>query len=130
MLVFGVALAAIASVLLAEVKIRAADETARSNPLTGDTEAIEKGKTIFRGTVCATCHGTNATGGGRGAPNAANLQKFKRGYAAFVRTLKNGYKTMPPWGGGKILTDDEINQIGAWLETLAQPEANWKEGET
>lgn len=105
-----------------------AQEQKSDNPLSGDAEAIEKGLHLFRGgTVCAQCHGMNANGGGRGAPNAANLQKFKRGFSAFMKTVKEGYKTMPAWGGGRALSDEEILQIGAWLETLAKPEANWKD---
>jgi mono/diheme cytochrome c family protein len=99
------------------------------NPLSGDPAAIAAGMQLFRSGFCGHCHGMNARGGGRGAPNAANLQKFKRGYSAFVKTVKNGYKSMPAWGGGPVLSDDQINRIGAWLETLAQPEANWKDPE-
>lgn len=97
------------------------------NPFSGDQAAIAEGMTAFRGGFCANCHGMNANGGGRGAPNAANLQKYKRGYAAYVKTVKEGYKTMPAWGGGSMLDDATIDKIGAWLETLAKPEANWKE---
>jgi mono/diheme cytochrome c family protein len=96
-----------------------------NNPLSGNPEAIAAGQKAFRSGFCSQCHGMNATGAGRGAPNAANLQKFKRGYFAFVKTVKEGYKTMPPWGGGPVLDDETINQIGAWLESLAQPEAVW-----
>lgn len=104
-------------------------EKKSDNPLSGNPDAVAEGKTAFRGGFCANCHGMNANGGGRGAPNAANLQKFKRGYSAFVKTVQTGYKTMPPWGGGPVLPDETINKIGAWLETLAQPEANWKDPE-
>ena len=97
------------------------------NPLSGDPKAIAEGQAAFRGGFCTNCHGMNANGRGRGAANAANLQKFKRGYSAFVQTVKEGYKTMPAWGGGPVLDDETINKIGAWLETLAQPEAIWRD---
>jgi mono/diheme cytochrome c family protein len=106
-----------------------ADEKKSNNPLSGDPKAIEAGQTAFRGGFCANCHGMNGNGAGRGAPNAANLQKFKRGYSAFVKTVKEGYKTMPPWGGGPILDEETINKIGAWLETKAQADANWADGQ-
>ena len=102
-------------------------EKKSENPLSGEPDAIEAGKKAFRGGFCANCHGMNANGHGRGAPNAANLQKFKRGYSAFVKTVKEGYKTMPAWGGGPKLDDETINQIGAWLETLAKSGANWRD---
>ncbi|MCH8884257.1 MAG: cytochrome c [SAR324 cluster bacterium] len=100
------------------------------NPLSGDEDAIAKGKTLFRA-GCSNCHGMRANGRGRGARSGpvANLQKFKRGYTAFVQTVKNGYKKMPPWGGLRHLSDEEINQVGAWLETLAKPGAKWDDPE-
>jgi mono/diheme cytochrome c family protein len=103
------------------------DEKKSPNPLSGNAEAIAEGMHLFRTGFCGNCHGMNANGGGRGAPNAANLQKYKRGYTEFVKTVKEGYKTMPAWGGGPELPDEAINKIGAWLETLAKPEANWKD---
>ena len=109
-------------------RVAFADEKKSSNPLSGNPSAIAEGQAAFRGGFCANCHGMNATGAGRGAPNAANLQKFKRGYSAFVKTVKEGYKTMPPWGGGPILEEETINKIGAWLETKALDEAVWLDG--
>jgi len=98
------------------------------NPLSGDPEAIEGGMTIYRAR-CALCHGLSATGGGRGAPNAADLTVFARGYSAFLETVKEGYKTMPAWGGMGALTDTELNQVGAYLESLAKPAADWSDAE-
>ena len=34
-------------------------------------------------------------------------------------------KMMPPWDG--VLDGEQISQIGAYLETLAVPGANWKD---
>jgi hypothetical protein len=34
---------------------------------------------------------------------------------------------MPAWGGMGALTDEELNQVGAYLETLAMRGANWKD---
>ena len=92
-----------------------------SNPLSGKPESIELGKQLF-GTWCAQCHATDATGGKYGA----NLTIFFRGYKEFLVTVKNGrvQKQMPPWKD--VLDDDAVNKIGAYLETLAQPGANWK----
>jgi len=95
-----------------------------SNPLSGDKAAEEEGKVIYR-VHCAYCHGMSANGRGRGLPNAADLRKFKRGYMRFVKAVKEGYKTMPEWGGMGEISDHEIAQIGAYLETLAKRNANW-----
>ena len=97
------------------------------NPLSGDADAIAKGKTLFRA-GCANCHGMRANGRGRGAQGkVADLTKFKRGYTAYVATVKNGYKKMPAWGGLRHLSDEEIDQVGAWLETLAKRGAKWED---
>ena len=104
-----------------------AEEGQRSpNPLSGNPEAEAAGKTIYRAN-CAYCHGMSADGRGRGLPNSADLRKFKRGYTRFVTTVKEGYKTMPPWGAMGELTDTEIDQVGAYLETVAGRRANWND---
>ena len=102
----------------------AAAKAASSNPLSGDELAIQEGKTLYRA-VCVVCHGMRANGRGRGIAGASNLQKFKRGYTLYVDIVKNGKKKMPPYGGGRVLSDAEIDQIGAYLETLAVRGAVW-----
>lgn len=98
------------------------------NPLSGDKDAEAAGQTTYRAN-CAYCHGMKADGRGRGLPNSADLRKFKRGYTAFVKTVKEGYKTMPEWGGMGEISDEQIDQIGAYLETLAKRNANWADPE-
>lgn len=98
--------------------------TRSSNPMSGDRDAEKAGKTVYR-SKCAYCHGVKANGRGRGLPNAADLRKYKKGYTHFVKTIKEGYKTMPPWGAAGEINDEEIAQVGAYLETLAGRNANW-----
>tara|TARA_Y100000588_G_C14009738_1_gene819414 strand:- start:228 stop:617 length:390 start_codon:yes stop_codon:yes gene_type:complete len=105
-----------------------AEDGGSSNPLSGDEEAISLGKTIYRG-KCAYCHGLRANGKGRGLPKSADLRKYKRGYTAYVATVVNGYKRMPAWGGMGELEYEQINQVGAYLESLAIEGANWKDEE-
>jgi mono/diheme cytochrome c family protein len=56
---------------------------------------------------------------------------FNKGFRQFVSTVKNGRdvpgrtQKMPPWGA--VLSDQQIYQIGAYLETLAERGANWRE---
>lgn len=101
---------------------------ASSNPLSGNKEAEGAGQTTYRAN-CALCHGMRADGRGRGLPNSADLRKFKRGYTKFVQAVKEGYKRMPAWGGMGALTDQQIAEIGAYLETLARRNANWVDPE-
>ena len=61
----------------------------------------------------------------------ADLRKLKIGFKRFYETVKNGrpvpgrQQFMPSF---KYLDDKTIFEIGAYLETLALEEANWKEG--
>ena len=105
-----------------------AAKVASSNPLSGDEHAIQEGKSLYRA-VCVVCHGMRANGRGRGIAGASNLQKFKRGYSLYVQIIKKGKKKMPPYGGGRVLSDAEIDQIGAYLETLAVRGAVWLDPE-
>jgi mono/diheme cytochrome c family protein len=107
-----------------------ADEVPAANPLSGNEAAIREGRSWFRNT-CTPCHGGRADGQGeRGT--GADLRVFNKGFRKFVETVKNGRdvpgrtQKMPAWGG--VLTDEQIYQIGAYLETLAMQGANWKEG--
>ena len=114
--------------LMAGTNAWAAAKAASSNPLSGDEHAIQEGKTLYRA-ICVICHGMRANGRGRGIAGASNLQKFKRGYSLYVQITKKGKKKMPPYGGGRVLSDAEIDQIGAYLETLAVRGAVWLDPE-
>lgn len=113
--------------LLTSPGVAGNEEKKSPNPLAGNAKAIEEGQQLFRTNVCGHCHGMNARGGGRGHPLAANLQKYKRGYTAYLKTVREGYKQMPPWGGGPPLDEETLNRIGAWLESIALPEAVWQD---
>ena len=130
MLLVGSCLVTGGTAALGAGKVAAADDAterrpgqtvASSNPLSGNPEAIDQGKHLFL-TWCVQCHGANATGGKYGA----NLTIFSLGFKAFRATVQNGraQKQMPPWKD--LLDEDAITRIGAYLETLAQPEANWQ----
>ena len=96
-----------------------------SNPLSGNPEAIDTGKQLYY-TWCVQCHGHKANGESRFGKYAGDLTHFWRGYKEFVLIVKNGRtdKMMPPWK--EVLDEDNINKVGAFLETLAEDGANWK----
>ncbi len=101
-----------------------------SNPLSGDEAAIRDGKSLFRG-ICAVCHGRNADGKGERG-QGADLRKFKRGFTRYLEITQNGKDTgrtqkMPAWG--KVLPEEDLIKIGAFLETLAIEGANWVDPE-
>ncbi len=109
---------------------RAGDDDPVVNPLSGNEKAIREGRSWFRG-VCAVCHGGRADGQGERG-NGADLRKFNKGFREFVLTVKEGRQVqgrtqnMPAWGA--VLKQEQIYQIGAYLETLAIQGADWKEG--
>lgn len=96
----------------------------KKNPLAGDQAAIEEGARLYF-KWCVACHGKHADGVSRFGDYAADLRKFWRGYPEFVRIVLVGItdRQMPPWGG--VLDEDEIAQIGAYLETLQLEGAQW-----
>ena len=105
----------------------AESEMPATNPFSGDEKAIEEGRSWFMA-VCAPCHGPRANGAAERGPSGADLRTFKRGFEQYVHIVKNGRETgrigkMPPWG--KVLSDELIFQIGAFLETLALEGAYW-----
>jgi len=124
-----IACAALAGTCLAAALAARADEIPAVNPYSGNAKEIKEGRSWFMN-VCSVCHGGKADGAGdRGT--AADLRVFNKGFRVFVYTVKNGKDTgrtmkMPAWGA--VLDDKTIYQIGAYVETLALPSANWKEG--
>jgi mono/diheme cytochrome c family protein len=96
------------------------------NPLSGDPDAIVAGRRLFN-TWCTQCHGGKANGEARFGKYAADLTKFSLGYTEFATIVVAGRpdRMMPPWDG--VLDGEQISQIGAYLETLAVPGANWKD---
>ena len=101
-----------------------------SNPLSGNCEAIEAGRKLYP-MFCSACHGGNADGWGGpslGERYAADLTKHWSGYQGYMKAVLDGKKgrigLMPPWRG--VLTEEQINQLGAFLETLAVEGAYWR----
>ncbi len=115
-------------IALAPVSFAEDEPIPEANPYTGDMKAIRSGRSWYRN-VCANCHGGRADGQGeRGT--GADLRKFDKGFQQFVQIVLNGRKVegrlqfMPAWRG--VLSQKDIYQIGAYVETLAIEGANWK----
>jgi mono/diheme cytochrome c family protein len=128
--VFLAGVATVAGIFVGTTPALADEAVLETNPLSGDEKAIREGRSWFRG-VCALCHGGRADGQGeRGT--GADLRKFSKGFKAYVEVVKKGrevpgrIQNMPAWGA--VLKEEQIYQIGAYLETLAIDGANWKEG--
>ena len=79
----------------------------RTNPVSGNPEAIEAGRKLYS-MWCVQCHGHHADGVSRFGKYAADLRAFWRGYSEFVSIVKNGRteRQMPPWK--EVLDDAKI----------------------
>ena len=113
---------------LSSVSIAADEEIPEVNPYSGDKKAIRSGRSWYRN-VCGNCHGGRGDGAGeRGT--GADLRKFNKGFKNFVQIVLDGRKVegriqfMPAWRG--VLTQKDILQITAYVETLAIEGANYK----
>jgi mono/diheme cytochrome c family protein len=107
---------------------RADDEIPAIKPLTRNEAAIKEGRSWFRN-VCSVCHGGRADGAGDRRQGAV-LRLFHKGFRKFVEPMKDGKdtgrtQTMP--ARGKVLSNEQMYQIGASLETVAIDRANWRE---
>ncbi len=96
-----------------------------ANPMSGKVEAIAAGRKLYF-IWCIQCHGPKADGVSRFGQYASDLRKFWRGYREFVTIVKDGRtaRQMPPWK--EVLDETKIAQVGAFLETLAIEDANWR----
>ena len=96
-----------------------------ANPMSGKPEAVEAGRKLYF-MWCVQCHGPKADGVSRFGQYAADLRKFWRGYREFVIIVTKGRpdRQMPPWN--EVLDETKISQVGAYLETLAIEDANWR----
>jgi mono/diheme cytochrome c family protein len=92
-----------------------------SNPLSGRTDLIDEGRSLFN-QYCGHCHGTNAFQGER----SRDLRRLslRYGYEAprvFYETVTKGKldKGMPVLK--TVLSDDALWQIFTFLETVQTP---------
>ncbi len=103
-------------------------DRARTNPKSGDAEAIKVGGEEFQST-CFPCHGRTGEGDGPAAramgitPADLSSAGFAERVPAGVqfKVMKNGVKGTSMQAFGAALSDDQIWQILAFVETLAQP---------
>lgn len=115
-----------------DAAVAAETDKVSSNPLSSDPEAITEGKKLFT-EHCTLCHGRKANGR-TGRWKAADLRVFNKGYSRFVQIVKKGVKKKPRTNNvmqawEKFLSDDQISQIGAYLETLSIRGAKWQDSD-
>ena len=102
-----------------------ATSSSSSSTTAGVPESSDAGSAIVQGlpvgdyflTLCAACHGPNREGLLGPALLPSTLLEPDQIY---IDTLHNGRAgtVMMPYGGGPVLTDDEVKSIVTWLKTV------------
>ena len=88
------------------------------NPYTGNTEAIQQGRTLYLQNGCSGCHGPGG-GGGMGSALLDDEWKFGSDDRTLFKLIKGEIpqQTMPVAFGG-VLKEDEIWKIIAFVRSL------------
>jgi ubiquinol-cytochrome c reductase cytochrome c subunit len=103
--------------LLAGAKA-AAQSAAAARPNAGVPAGnAERGKAIYRRDGCWECHGFDAQSGGNTGPK---LGPPPMPFPAFTNQLRTPRNQMPPYTV-KVLPDQDVADIYAFLQTLPQP---------
>jgi mono/diheme cytochrome c family protein len=118
------ALALITAAALAAIFLLARSEANAQSAATNRQVAVnapagnaERGKTIYRRDGCWECHGFDAQSGGNTGPK---LGPPPMPFPAFVNQLRTPRNQMPPYTA-KVLTDADLADIYAFLQSLPQP---------
>lgn len=86
------------------------------NPYTGNPQAIQEGKQLFRQMNCADCHGYTAKGG-MGPDLTDHSWRYGGAPVNVFKSIAEGRpKGMPAWG--PALPEVEIWKIVAYIQTL------------
>jgi ubiquinol-cytochrome c reductase cytochrome c subunit len=104
--------------LLLAASKAAAQSAAAARPSAGVPAGnAERGKTIYRRDGCWECHGFDAQSGGNTGPK---LGPPPMPFPAFTNQLRTPRNQMPPYTA-KVLPDQDLADIYAFLQTLPQP---------
>jgi len=79
-------------------------------PATGS----KKGKEIYE-RVCFSCHGTGVAGAPKLGDQAAWKDRIAKGTDALVQSAMNGKGNMPPKGGERSLSEDDIRAAVGYM---------------
>ena len=88
----------------------------QSKELTGDAE---RGKMIFERDACYQCHGHI----GQGTIAGARLMQTKLSQAGFIGFVRNPPPSSMPRFQAKILSDQELADIYAYIKSIPAPKA-------
>jgi len=87
-------------------------EFAESNP--APAHALRTGDAVYAG-LCVACHGSGAAGAPKLGDKPAWAPRIAQGIDTLVKHATEGYKGMPPKGGGSDLDPQEVARAVAWM---------------
>jgi cytochrome c5 len=80
----------------------------------GPAHALKTGDTVYAG-LCVACHGSGAAGAPKLGDRKAWKPRIAQGFDTLVKHATEGYKGMPPKGGGTDLDPQEVARAVAWM---------------
>ncbi len=90
------------------------------------TDSVTNGAKIYSET-CIACHGANGEGTVPGAPNFTRVDgRLSKKTAVLIDHITNGFQTpgvdlaMPPLGGNQDLTEQDVEDVLAYLRATFQ----------
>jgi cytochrome c5 len=76
--------------------------------------ALKAGPDVYGG-LCVACHGSGAAGAPKLGDKKAWGPRIAQGFDVLVKHATEGYKGMPPKGGGADLDPQEVARAVAWM---------------
>jgi len=84
---------------------------------------LKDGEAVYAG-LCVACHGSGAAGAPKLGDKKAWRPRIAQGLETLIKHATEGYKAMPPKGGGADLDPVEVARAVAWMAD--QGGANFK----
>jgi len=81
---------------------------------TAPAHTLKAGEAVYAG-LCVACHGAGVAGAPKLGDKAAWGPRIKQGFDTLVKDATEGYKAMPPKGGGADLDPQEVARAVAWM---------------
>lgn len=80
----------------------------------GAAHALRAGQAVYSG-LCIACHGSGAAGAPKLGDKTAWKPRIAQGFDTLVKHATEGFKAMPPKGGGADLDPQEVARAVAWM---------------
>jgi len=75
---------------------------------------LRAGEAVYAG-LCVACHGAGVAGAPKLGDKKAWAPRIAQGFDTLVKHATEGYKGMPPKGGGADLDPQEVARAVAWM---------------